>query len=189
MFILGVDPGLSGALSLWSLSDRLISQIEAIYDLPTYGEDSKRRVDGVALMAILRRWPGIERAFVENVWAMPSREDEETGLRRGMGAQTSFKFGRAVGAAEAVIEGYIGRHVDLVASQTWKKHHGLIGLPKSESRGLAFSKWPELRDALNLVKHENRAEAALIGEWGVERVKRDIEDDRAITEFTALDAR
>lgn len=203
MLILGVDPGSNGALALWDLDRRGLTKVEAVYDIPTYGEGPQRRVDGSALFKTLVDWP-IARAFVELVTAMPSAEkrlvpppievvdeDEvEPGVghnrppsppifeRRGMGTASAFKFGRMTGAVESVIEAVIGRRVDLITPLSWKKMTGLIKQDKEASRALALKKWPELAPALSRVKDQNRAEAVLIGWCGAMICKTDLDHER-----------
>ncbi len=82
---------------------------------------------------------------VESVHAMPKQ-----------GVASTAKFMRAAGAIEATAE--LTRYpFVLVRPQVWKKHHGLIGLPKAASLDLVRSLYPT--PLLKLQKHHGRADA------------------------------
>jgi len=85
--ILGVDPGLSGGLSI--IDERF--NLVACYPMPTVvGEDGKRKVDPVAAFNLLSQHD-IALAVVEKVGARP-----------GQGVTSMFNFGDAFGAIRAV---------------------------------------------------------------------------------------
>lgn len=149
-FLLGIDPGIEGA---WAVLDSF-GHLVSTGDLPVAGEGTKRMVSAPLFGAIVRHW-SIQHAFIERVGAMP-----------GQGVSSMFRFGRAVG----VLEGAIAAHdipISYVAPQVWKRHFGLPA-EKEASRQRAIETWPDKASIhFNRKKDHGRAEAALIGLWGV----------------------
>jgi Holliday junction resolvasome RuvABC endonuclease subunit len=94
MNILGVDPGIRGGLAIVTISaDDAAPQLIDAIDIPVVGIGAKERID----IAALRDWVLSHRpshALIERAQAMPKQ-----------GASSGFKYGRAVGAIEAVIAG------------------------------------------------------------------------------------
>lgn len=157
--VLGADPGINGALAIYIEDDiggRVEHRLEFL-DIPTSGEDAKRRVIGPAI----QNWIGTHkptRAFVENVGSMPDQ-----------GIASAYRFGRAVGAIETAIA-CSGVPFDLVAPISWKKYFGLKGPDKEQSRALAIRRFPFAASCLARKLDHQRAEAALIAYYGyVER--------------------
>ncbi len=158
MLLLGIDPGLSGALAVLSIPQGRQPFLVDVVDMPTVGEDAKRRVRVGAIAKWLDRLneqydQRPARAYVERAQAMPDQ-----------GASSGFIYGRAVGAVEACIL-CCGIPLFTAEPQTWKKHHGLIGQDKSASLALA-RKVERAEAALEYAKDHNRAEAILIALWG-----------------------
>lgn len=139
--IVGIDPGLTGAIACVTGTELMF-----VEDMPNFDG----RVDTQRLRAILDL-SGIEMVVIENVHSMP-----------GQGVASSFKFGRALGAAEGVVGGLYYPHVRLTP-QKWKQTMGLIGKDKDASRGLARELWPGTK-FFDRKKDDGRAEAALIAE-------------------------
>lgn len=154
MIIIGIDPGLTGAIAF--VDSRGTCAIE---DLPTIALPGagmiKRRIDGKALADIVRRFvPAGEKAYatVEDVQA-----------RGGSAIQTMGSMMRSVGAIETVIE-MLRLPIHPVTPQAWKKHYGLKA-DKSASLATARALYPSA--PLSLAKHHNRAEALLIAHYGL----------------------
>lgn len=150
--ILGIDPGLSGGLAV---IDGTPPTILEVIDVPTTGEKAKRRVNVIAVMKFIRRHPGITAAFIERSQAMP-----------GQGVSSGFIYGRAVGALETCVEGML-IPLTVIESTAWKKAHGLIKTGKEDSRQRAIRLFPTSAGRLELMKHHNRAESALIAWYGL----------------------
>lgn len=163
MLLLGVDPGLSGALAALSIPEGREPFLVDVVDMPTVGEDAKRRVRVGAIAKWLDRLNEmhghVARAYVERAQAMPDQ-----------GASSGFIYGRAVGAVEAAVL-LCGIRMFTAEPSVWKKHHDLIGKDKAASLELA-RKIDRAAPALELQKHHNRAEAMLIALWGAEHCKR-----------------
>jgi crossover junction endodeoxyribonuclease RuvC len=142
MIIIGVDPGVSGALALFDEG-----KLQSVADMPVF----EGRVDALELSALLQ---GAEIVYVENQHPMPRN-----------GTIASFKLGMNYGVVLATIENLMIPIVRIPAS-TWKIWNGLRGKPKDASVQLARELWPNLRPEIRLAKHHNRAEAALIARYG-----------------------
>lgn len=146
--ILGIDPGLSGALGFYFPA---VSRV-ALEDLPL----ADGEINAPALAARLRAF---EPAMIvlERVHAMPKQ-----------GVSSTFKFGVSFGAVRGVI-GAVGIPLYLVSPTVWKKHYQL-GADKEASRGRAIELFPHNADRLDKKRHHGRAEAALLAKYGAERL-------------------
>jgi crossover junction endodeoxyribonuclease RuvC len=91
MKVLGVDPGIHGGLAIVEIIDGAAPQIIAISDIPVAGVGAKERVDPLAVAKWIQTHQP-DHAVIERAQAMPKQ-----------GASSGFKYGRSVGAIEAVI--------------------------------------------------------------------------------------
>lgn len=152
--IIGIDPGLSGAVCLLD-GDHL-----EVFDLPTtervVNGKTKRQLDLHSLANDLRccPLPQIRFVLIEQVSAMP-----------GQGVTSSFNFGFTAGAIQGVVVA-LGFPLRTVHPQVWKRKFGLLKQPKDASRAEASRKFPQHADQWPLKKHDGRAEAALIALFG-----------------------
>jgi hypothetical protein len=188
MLLLGVDPGLSGALALFDPTRpwRDKPYRLEVFDMPTCGEEGDRRVDAKALYLWLDpQERSVEYAIIERVMAMPSQRVAQSGENEGervrMPAYMAMKFGEAVATVRTVI---ICRDVAYarVVPVGWKKEAGLAkprrprGSPrvppepasvvKNRSRLKAIEVFPEYEHLFQRKRDENRAESALIARYG-----------------------
>jgi len=177
MNTIGIDPGLNGACAILRDDESIIE----VFDIPTHGEGTQRRVDAAAFARKLRPHipclPGELRAARETETDRASAVVEMVGAGPSDGSGSAFRFGRATGAAEAVL-GALGVPMTLVAPATWKRSHGLIAkrkgmdrstsrrVAKAASRAKAIMLYPG-SDDFPLVKHSDRAEAVLIALHGM----------------------
>ena len=149
--ILGVDPGIHGGLAIVAIdtSEQLIDAI----DIPVTGVKAKERVDVHTIHAwLIQHRP--KMAFIERAQAMPRQ-----------GASSGFKYGRAVGAIESVIE--LARiPLTIIEPSMWKKWHRLPGKDKEAARQRAIQIFPSAHSMLSRKKDHGRAEAALIALFG-----------------------
>ena len=152
--IIGIDPGLSGAVCLLD-GDRL-----EVFDLATtervVNGKTKRQLDLHSLANDLRCCPLalVRFVLVEQVAAMP-----------GQGVTSSFNFGFTAGAIQGVVAA-LGFPLRTVHPQVWKRKFGLLGQPKDASRAEASRRFPQHADQWPLKKHDGRAEAALLALYG-----------------------
>jgi len=149
--ILGVDPGALGALAL--IVDGILTDV---VDMPMLrvrrGKTDKAEVDGYTLADILRKMaPDV--AYVEQVGGLP-----------GQSASAAFNFGRAAGAVEYTLK-TLGVRVEMIAPASWKKSMKLNG-GKDDSRAMAMRLWPASAADFKRKMDNDRAEAALIAEYG-----------------------
>jgi hypothetical protein len=145
--ILGVDPGLSGALGFYfpAAPDRASAE-----DLPVAGNE----IDAITLARrIAQMKPDL--AVVERVSARP-----------GQGVSSTFGFGTAYGAVRGVL-GALRVPMHLVAPGLWKRHYRL-GADKEQARALALRLFPATAECFQRRKDHGRAEAALIARYGAE---------------------
>lgn len=156
--IAGIDPGLSGAVALLD-GNNVVTQI---YDMPTLeisvmvkGKPRKRRrLD----LYSLSRWfdlhgKDIGEAIVENPQSRPND-----------GAVQAFKFGFGCGAIQAMVASQF-IPVRLVTPASWKRAMGLTA-DKDATRLVASQRLPSASHMWPLVKHDGRAEAALLALYG-----------------------
>ena len=146
--ILGIDPGLSGALALYDVDGSL-----EVIDIPTL-QLKKRVVDEYALARIIDAWSG----RVREVWL------EQVGTRPGEGAVGAFTFGRGYGVLRGICAANFLPIFD-VTPAGWKSAMKVRG-DKDESRLRASALFPRHADMWALKKHDGRAEAALIALHG-----------------------
>jgi hypothetical protein len=155
---IGVDPGLTGAISF--VTERTC----VVEDLPTMPLPGNglvtRKIDGRALVSIIRANvpPGeVVQVFCEQVGTMGGKDNA---------VQTQGSLMRTLGAIEAVLE-CMRMAPEMVSPQRWKGFYGL-GSKKGESLDRARSLYPSLASiSLRLAKHHNRAESVLIAHWGL----------------------
>ncbi len=151
MNIVGIDPGVSGALAL--IVD---SELTDVIDTPSID----KRVNVAVVAEWFRDWQHsvgpIDLCFIENVHSMP-----------GNSGRSMFAFGRALGNVEAVPQSR-GLAVRYIQPASWKRSMGLIGKPKGASRQLATDFYPTWAAMFKRVKDDGRAEATLIARHGEE---------------------
>lgn len=171
--ILGIDPGLKGALALY---DPLFQEIVDFTDMPTTARpNGKTEIDAAKLLGWLGgksagrdasgdqpRHSQIRYCLLERVHAQTYIDG--SGQRRGQGAVASFSFGLGYGIVIGVLTA-LGIPIYPVQPAVWK---GALGLSsdKMASIALARKRWPELQDSLTRKKDDGRAEAMLIAAFG-----------------------
>jgi len=146
-YILGVDPGLSGALAFYS-PITLVT-----YDMPVVDGG----VDAAELTRLIRSMD-VSCAVVERVHSMPKQ-----------GVSSVWTFGYSAGVLRGVIVA-LGIPLHLVSPTVWKRHYRL-GADKEASRALAIQLWPTSAD-FRRKKDHGRAEAALMAKYGAEVINK-----------------
>ena len=163
MKVLGIDPGLTGALALyWPTVSIECGLRWQIIDTPT--KDDVSELDARELMTWVQRFTP-EIAVIERARAMPSFGK---GDRRAMGSTGAFRYGGIYHSVIAVLE-CCGVKVVRVEPASWKKYFGLKGSDKEQSRSAALKLFPEAGSYLQRKKDQNRAEAILIASYGFHR--------------------
>jgi Holliday junction resolvasome RuvABC endonuclease subunit len=153
MIIAGIDPGLSGAVAILHGDGTLLN----VFDIPTveevHGKGSRQRVAPALLHDELIGDVRISVAYIEHVASSPQ-----------MGVTSAFRFGEAFGATVAVLQ-TCGIRTELVRPAMWKKAMGLNS-EAEVSRAKALELWPDSSSFFKRKMDHNRAEAALIAEYG-----------------------
>lgn len=148
MMVLGVDPGLTGAVAFFDPDNGLLM----VLDMPTVevirNGKKKNEVSPQMLAAIIRKH-AVDRAMIERVGAMP-----------GQGVTSVFSFGRSVGVVEGVLAA-LEIPTTIVPPQTWQKAVNLRG-GKDGSRARAAELFPRDAGLFARKKDDGRADAALI---------------------------
>jgi crossover junction endodeoxyribonuclease RuvC len=83
---------------------------------------------------------------------------------KGQGVTSMFRFGQSFGMIQGVVASR-GIRTVMVRPQAWKKALGLNS-DAEISRARALQLWPDQSDFFKRKMDHNRAEAALIAEWG-----------------------
>ena len=161
MIVIGIDPGLSGALAI--LENK---RVLGIFEMPVMpeGKKNKRQLNSAQLVNILRDNIKINNEIavvVEQVNAMP-----------GQGVTSMFNFGQTFGAIKGVCAA-LNLPIYFVRPSKWKKHFELINSSKDSSRTKAIEMYPSLSAKLAKKKDVNKSDAILIARFYVETKLKD----------------
>ena len=134
MKIIGIDPGLSGAIAI--LENK---KVLALFDIPvmTEGKKNKRQLNSALLVNLLKQNINNNEEIavvVEQVNAMP-----------GQGVTSMFNFGQTFGAIKGICAA-LNLPIFFVRPSKWKKHFELINSSKDSSRTKAIEMYPNLSD-------------------------------------------
>ena len=139
MRIIGIDPGLSGAIAV--LDDLKIFDL---FDMPIMpeGKKNKNQLNSAQLVNIIKRHIHTNSTFVivEQVSAMP-----------GQGVTSMFNFGQTFGAIKGICAS-LNLPIFYVRPAKWKKHFDLINASKDASRTKAIEMYPSISDRLKKKK-------------------------------------
>ena len=149
MIIFGIDPGVSGGISV--LENKKVIDI---YDMPTMidGKKNKRQVNGSQVTNIIKERLNSNKEIVvvvEHVNAMP-----------GQGVTSMFNFGQSFGVIKGICSA-LGLPIYFVRPTKWKKHFNLINTNKEASRTKAIEIYPDISSKLSRKKDSNKADAIL----------------------------
>ena len=152
MKVIGIDPGLSGAIAI--LED---NKVVGIYDMPVMaeGKKNKRQLNSAQLVNIIKnniRSADEIAVVVEQVNAMP-----------GQGVTSMFNFGQTFGAIKGVCAA-LNLSIFFVRPSKWKKHFELINSSKDSSRTKVIEMYPSLSSQLSK-KDVNKSDAILIARF------------------------
>jgi len=153
MWIVGIDPGASGALAFFD-DEKCVLEI---HDMPVLvvkrNGKLKREVSTPIVAGLLRKYEPTH-AYLELVGARP-----------GQGVSSMYQFGRTVGMLEGCL-GALMVPTTVVAPQRWQKFTGTRG-GKGGARLRAAELFPAFATYFARAKDDGRADAALIAWWGV----------------------
>ena len=150
MIIFGIDPGISGAISV--LENKKVIEV---FDMPTMidGKKNKKQVNGAQVTNIIKERLDDEKEIavvVEHVNAMP-----------GQGVTSMFNFGQSFGVIKGICSA-LSLPIHFVRPTKWKKHFNLIKTNKDASRTKVIQVYPEISSKLSRKKDVNKADAILI---------------------------
>ena len=153
MIVIGIDPGLSGALAI--LENK---RVLGIFEMPVMpeGKKNKRQLNSAQLVNILRDNIKINNEIavvVEQVNAMP-----------GQGVTSMFNFGQTFGAIKGICAA-LKLPIFFVRPSKWKKHFELINSSKDSSRTKVIEMYPSLANQLSKKKDVNKSDAILIARF------------------------
>ena len=158
MKIIGIDPGLSGAIAVLKNN-----KVLGIFDMPTMseGKKNKKQLNSAQLVNLLKE-NIVENedvsVVVEQVNAMP-----------GQGVTSMFNFGQTFGAIKGICA-TLNLPIYFVRPSKWKKHFELINSSKDASRTKAIEMYPTFADRLSKKKDVNKSDAILIARYFSETV-------------------
>tara|TARA_B100000886_G_scaffold103405_1_gene68740 strand:+ start:2850 stop:3347 length:498 start_codon:yes stop_codon:yes gene_type:complete len=155
MIIIGIDPGIAGAICFFSNGD-----VIDVIDMPTMaeGKKNKKQVNG---RQIFNEIKSIKSKFlndnisvvVEQVSAMP-----------GQGVTSMFNFGQSFGLIKGICSA-MELPIYYVRPAKWKKYFSLINSEKDASRTKAIEMFPKISYKLSKKKDNNKADAILIAQY------------------------
>ena len=162
MKIIGIDPGLSGAIAV--MHDKKVINM---YDMPVMaeGKKNKRQLNSSQLVNIIKENINEDEeaiVVVEQVNAMP-----------GQGVTSMFNFGQTFGAIKGVCAA-LKLPIFFVRPSKWKKHFELINSSKDASRTKVIEMYPTLSGQLAKKRDVNKSDAVLIAKFYFETKLKDI---------------
>ena len=155
MLIIGIDPGIKGAICI--LKD---GNILDVFDMPIMpvGKKNKSQVNGSQIYneiqkAILNEDKKDIKVVIEQVSAMP-----------GQGVTSMFNFGQSFGVLKGIFSA-MQIPMDFVSPVKWKRYYNLINTRKDSSRTKAIEFFPYISSKLSRKKDSNKADAILIASF------------------------
>ena len=153
MKIIGIDPGLSGAIAILENY-----KVLNIFDMPVMseGKKNKRQLNSALLVNLLKQNIASDEdvaIVVEQVNAMP-----------GQGVTSMFNFGQTFGAIKG-ISATLKLPIFFARPSKWKKHFELINSSKDASRTKAIEMYPSFAEKLSKKKDVNKSDAILIARF------------------------
>ena len=153
MIIFGIDPGVSGAISV--LENKKVIEV---FEMPTMidGKKNKKQVNGSQVTNIIKgRLKDNKEVIVvvEHVNAMP-----------GQGVTSMFNFGQSFGVIKGICSA-LTIPIHFVRPTKWKKHFNLIKTNKDASRTKVIEVYPEISSKLSRKKDSHKADAILIARY------------------------
>ena len=155
MIIIGIDPGIKGAICI--LKD---GKILDVFDMPIMpvGKKNKSQVNGSQIYNEIKKATINEektniQVVIEEVSAMP-----------GQGVTSIFNFGQSFGVLKGIFSA-MQIPMDFVSPVKWKKHFNLINTQKDSSRTKAIEFFPYISHKLSRKKDANKADAILIASF------------------------
>ena len=154
MFIIGIDPGISGSICFFK-DGKILEVIEM--PVMTEGKKNKKQVNGAQIYnEFLKRINKNDdqiRVVIEQVSAMP-----------GQGVTSMFNFGQSFGILKGICSA-MQLSMYFVRPAKWKKYFKLINSEKDASSTKAIQIFPYFSSYLSKKKDSNKADAILIASY------------------------
>jgi len=159
--ILGVDPGLSGAICFFNPQENKIEHVDNFPLRPVKSsKTNKKEIDLYNLQILVARFAARTMfAVIEKVNAMP-----------GQGVTSMFRFGESYGQIQGLVSAF-EIPITFITPAVWKPMLGL-SRDKNESRALACKLFPASQSEFKRKKDDGKAEAALLARYGVNTLGR-----------------
>ena len=155
MLIIGIDPGINGAICLFK-----DGKIVDVFEMPkmAVGKKNKSQVNASQIFnEIQKAVEGEDKtkviAVIEQVSAMP-----------GQGVTSMFNFGQSYGILKGICSA-MQLPMFFVRPAKWKKYFNLINSQKDASRTRAIEIFPYFSTQLSKKKDSNKADAILIASF------------------------
>jgi len=155
MLIIGIDPGISGAICFFENGE-----VKEIIEMPTMadGKKNKKQINGTQIYnEILVRVRDFSKkdifVVIEQVSAMP-----------GQGVTSMFNFGQSFGVLKGICSA-MQLPMHFVRPAKWKKYFNLIKTEKDASRTKVIEIFPYISSLLSKKKDSNKADAILIASF------------------------
>jgi len=155
MLIIGIDPGISGALCFFE-----DGKVEEMLEMPVMaeGKKNKRQINGPQLYnEISKRVNKFQKkdviVIIEQVSAMPKQ-----------GVTSMFNFGQSFGVLKGICSA-MQLSMHFVRPAKWKKYFNLIKTEKDASRTKVIEIFPYVSSQLSKKKDSNKADAVLIASF------------------------
>ena len=162
MLIIGIDPGISGAICFFQNGE-----ISDVIDMPSMadGKKNKRQINSQQVFnEVSERIINIPKkeiiVVIEQVSAMP-----------GQGVTSMFNFGQSFGVLKGICSA-MQLSMYFVRPAKWKKYYGLIKTEKDASRTKVIEIFPYISSKLSKKKDSNKADAILIANFLIIRTKK-----------------
>ena len=155
MLIIGIDPGISGAICFFEKGE-----IKDVIDMPVMaeGKKNKKQINGSQIFNEISS--RIKDYKTENV----NVAIEQVSAMPGQGVTSMFNFGQTFGAIKGICAA-LGLPIFFVRPAKWKKHFDLINSSKDASRTKAIEMYPSLSDQLSKKKDVNKSDAILLASF------------------------
>ena len=162
MLIIGIDPGISGALCFFE-----DGQVKEIIDMPVMadGKKNKRQING----------PQTYNEISKRINKLPKKDIvvviEQVSAMPGQGVTSMFNFGQSFGVLKGICSA-MQLSMHFVRPAKWKKYFGLIKTEKDASRTKVIEIFPYISSQLSRKKDSNKADAILIASFFYNTYKR-----------------
>jgi len=163
MFIIGIDPGISGAICFFEKG-----KILDVIEMPTMneGKKNKRQVNGAQIFNEISK--RLNKTHIEDVRVVV----EQVSAMPGQGVTSMFNFGQSFGIIKGICSA-MQLSIYFVRPTKWKKYFNLINSEKDASRTRAIEVFPYFSSQLSKKKDSNKADAILIASFYHETYKKE----------------